>query len=473
MVKRNAAILMAAQIVSKGAGLAALVVLANYLGAGLFGTYAFALAFTTLFIPLLDFGMDAYGVREMARDHTRVPSYLGSMLLMKLALAGLSFFLIWWVIRLLHYPALTRHLVCLAGWITIVRTYANSFVAVFRSYQRMEYEALVMVLGKLLEAAATFAGVVFFLSIDSILYWTLAATVLVLMLAYRVSSRTFARPAFRIRRELWIRLLKGGLPFTLTGVFVMVYFKMNNVLLSKMVGDKAVGLYDSATNLIYPLTVISAAIVTAVFPAISRHAHRQREKAVQSYLQAIKFSLMIALPMALGIYVLADRIYVLLYKPEFFEAVPALKILSALLPVIFITNVFGNTLGAADRQGIVFGVSVLNAAVNVALNVFLIPRFGYNGSAAAAVLTEALGFCILSHFLKKHFSSVSIRRVLLKTASYSVFLIPVLLLKPVLNVFILVPLAVLVYSIVLFLFKEITPGDVRAMAGWMSGRKGT
>jgi O-antigen/teichoic acid export membrane protein len=471
MVRRNAVILIVSQIVSKGVGLFALVVLTNYLGADLFGKYAFALAFATLFIPLMDFGMDTFGIREMARDHARVPSYLGGMLCMKLALAAVTFFLIMWIIRLLDYPAVTRNLVCLAAWITIVRTYTNSAVSVFRAHQSMEYEGLVLILQRVFEAIAAVLGVHFFLSIESILYWTLASTVLVLFLAFWIQSVKFRRPVFRFRWGLWKTLLKGGLPFTLTGVFVMVYFKISNVLLSKMVGDRAVGLYDSATNLIYPLTVISAAIVTALFPAVSKHVHREKEVAVRSAVQAVKFSLIIALPLALGIFMLADKIYLVLYKPEFAEAVRALQILSWLLPVIFITNVFGNTLGAADRQGIVFGISALNAAVNLILNILLIPRYGYNGSAAAALLTEIVGFFFLSHFLKKHFSRLSIRGPVIRTALYSLFLIPVFLLKNRLNVFLLGAGAAAVYAGVLFLFKEISTTDF-AFAARMLGVKG-
>jgi O-antigen/teichoic acid export membrane protein len=274
-------------------------------------------------------------------------------------------------------------------------------------------------------------------------------------------AATLVRPLLRMAPDLWPKLLRGGLPFMLTSIFVMIYFKIANVFLARMEGDAAVGLYDSAANLIYPLTVISSAIISAVFPVISRYFHSDRERAVAGFTQAAKYSFLIALPLAAGIFFLADPVMRLLYSEAYLPAVAVLRIICWLIPVIFTTNMLGNTLGAVDKQEIVFGISVANAMVNVTLNFLLIRAWGINGAALATVLTEIGGFFMLSHYLKKHFAPVQFRGTVLRILVSTLVMLPVLLLRDVLALPLLVPAAMAVYSAALFATRAVSMEEFR------------
>jgi O-antigen/teichoic acid export membrane protein len=412
-VTRNSLILLAAQASTRAIGLLVLVLLANYLGTDPFGKYSFALAFVMLFTPLLDFGLDALSVREVARDHSKAATYFGSSLILKTFLSIGVFLLVLAVINLLPYDPLTRQLVYIAAFISILRVFQNSCVSLFRAHQVMEYEAAILIAVRLAETAFILLAIcVFRSSLGRILLLMLCGNALGLLFAVLVAVRRITLPRFVFDWPRWKQLLKDGAPFALTGVFVMLYFRVDNVMLSLMEGDSAVGMYNSASNLVYPLTFASAAIAAALFPSLARDFHVRRGLAFRSYRKAVLFSLAMGIFLAVTLTLFADLIFDILYIPEFSAAASTLRIICWLLPVSFVTILFGNTLGAIDKQILVFRVAVINALVNVALNYLLIPILSYDGAALATVVTELVGFCILSYLMSKHFHPDSLRGLL-------------------------------------------------------------
>jgi len=239
---QNVIALLAGQVLSKLLALWALILLANTLGTDLFGKYSFAAAFAMLFMPLMDLGLDTYGIREIARDPDRAPAYLGNILWIKIFLSALVIPAMWAAVSLMKIPALTVRLVLVSGVITLVRVFSNSLITAFRGFQRMEYEAALLILARLLETAAVLAGIRLGFSVEIILALMFAANVMAFIALGACMAATLVRPLLRMAPDLWPKLLRGGLPFMLTSIFVMIYFKIANVFLARMEGDAAVGL---------------------------------------------------------------------------------------------------------------------------------------------------------------------------------------------------------------------------------------
>jgi O-antigen/teichoic acid export membrane protein len=213
----------------------------------------------------------------------------------------------------------------------------------------------------------------------------------------------FTHPGLKINFGQWKKLISGGLPFALTYFMVMVYFKIDTVMLSKMVGDEAVGAYNAAYNLVFAFMIISSAIVGSLFPAMAFNYLEDKEYSQRILAGGLKYSLILSLPLAFGGTFLAQKVIFFIYGQQYSASVLALKIIIWALPVLFVTNLLGNCLGAIYRQKEVLYVSSANAVVNVILNLILIPRYSFYGSAAATVATELLGMVILLRLISKNF----------------------------------------------------------------------
>jgi O-antigen/teichoic acid export membrane protein len=90
----------------------------------------------------------------------------------------------------------------------------------------------------------------------------------------------------------------------------------------------------------------------------------------------------------------------LLYGTPYVAAAPAFAFLMLTLPLLFITNLLGNCLGAVGRQRAVLAIAGANLLVNVGLNLVLIPRMDYAGAGLATLLTELCGFVMFAFVLR-------------------------------------------------------------------------
>jgi O-antigen/teichoic acid export membrane protein len=94
--------------------------------------------------------------------------------------------------------------------------------------------------------------------------------------------------------------------------------------------------------------------------------------------------------LAVGLGVTADSI--VHFTRGFEQSIPALRILAPSVVLLFVNNAFIYTLTAINRQLDFTRLAIFTLAVNVVLNLALIPPFGYLGAAAASTITEAALF---------------------------------------------------------------------------------
>jgi O-antigen/teichoic acid export membrane protein len=127
-----------------------------------------------------------------------------------------------------------------------------------------------------------------------------------------------------------------------------------------------------------------------VFPALSLLGAKDRRRLAFAYEKSFKVLAILGLPLAVGLGVTADSI--VHFTRGFEQSIPALRILAPSVVLLFVNNAFIYTLTAINRQLDFTRLALFTLAVNVVLNLALIPPFGYLGAAAASTITEAALF---------------------------------------------------------------------------------
>jgi O-antigen/teichoic acid export membrane protein len=258
-----------------------------------------------------------------------------------------------------------------------------------------------------------------------------------------------------------IALLRGGLPFALTGISVTLYIQIGTVILGYLLGEEAVGIYRAAYNLVFALSGFSAAIAVALFPAVAQQYREHREEAVKLYARSLSTSLLLGLPVATGSTALAAPIIAFLYHADFAEAATALRILSWWIPIMYTTSVLGHILAAINRQNLLLAISSANALINVGLNFALIPLMGHDGAAAATVVTELIGLLLLSIAVHRRFGQVYDLSSIARIAGASILILPLWFLTGAIGVVALVFAGALVYVLALLGLGAITIEDMK------------
>jgi O-antigen/teichoic acid export membrane protein len=185
-------------------------------------------------------------------------------------------------------------------------------------------------------------------------------------------------------------LLAQSWPLLLSGMAVMLYMRIDQVMLAAMVGDEAVGQFSAALRLSEVWYFVPAAILSAAFPAMLAR-RKDGTLAYERYVQKL-YDLTAWMGLAVAVVVtlcgpwLIDR----LYGDAYAEAARVLQVQTWAGVAVAMSYVHGKWLLAEGLQRLGLFYTLVGCACNLVLNAWLIPRHGAVG-AAYATLAAQLG----------------------------------------------------------------------------------
>jgi O-antigen/teichoic acid export membrane protein len=106
--------------------------------------------------------------------------------------------------------------------------------------------------------------------------------------------------------------------------------------------------------------------------------------------RGLRYLMVAALPIAVGVFVLADKLVVLLFKSDFTPAVPVLQIIIWTVPLMYASELLGYVVLISNRESRAARSVVVSTLFNVGFNLLLVPRFGFMAAAVMTVVTEAV-----------------------------------------------------------------------------------
>ena len=402
---RNSVLVVGARALAKLAVFVVVVLLWRHLGADQYGRFATMIVYVTLVGVIADLGLQTVFIRDASRDRTVLARYLANLLSARLLLSLLALVILAAALRLLS-PALFPY--TLAAFVLLLTTsYSSLLRAVFYVRGRLGYEAVAIVAESLLLLGLTLVAIEWRATWDAFLWVYSASYLFTCLFAFGVVRwRWHERVTIRLEPAFVRRLLAAGLPLALAFTITTVYAQLDIVLLQLFKNFQVVGWYSAANKYIDAVAWIPQSAMGAVFPALSLLAAGDRGRLVFAYEKSYKMLAILGLPLAVGIGVTADSI--VHFTRGFEQSIPALRILAPSVVLIFVNNAFIYALTAINRQIDFTRLALFSLAVNVALNVALIPPFGYLGAAAASTITEVALFAGGWWLLRRHLASLSI-----------------------------------------------------------------
>jgi O-antigen/teichoic acid export membrane protein len=395
-IVQNSLAMISGQFVVKGLGLVWLVVIARHLGETDFGYLNFALSLASIVALIVDFGFTPVLIRAVARDSALAERYVANVLSLRLLLSLLSIPLTLVISLFTGAERATLAPVLIAAVTSLFAALLTTPNGIFIARERMTYPAFILAGSKIVAFAVGLflvhrgLGIVWIAGVFA--FETGLGLVVALVMMNRVLG---TRISLAIERPFCRRLFRDALPFALTFALGLISFKIDVVMLSAMKGSQFVGWYSAAYRILEGLVYISIAFVSTVFPTLSRLKVADEHTLRTTVQRATEFVIAFALPIALAIVFLASDIIALLYGEPYAPSTAALRWIGAALLFVFVNGFLGSVLEAIDRQHLHFRGRLVAVLVNVALNIFLIPRLAHVGAAIATLVTEAtLSVCL-------------------------------------------------------------------------------
>lgn len=469
-ILKNFFSLLSSQIITRLISFGVIIALSRELGVEKFGQYSFVLAFVALFSIVADLGISQLVIREVSKDKTQSQKYLANFFIIQIFLSVLIFILIVLVINLLGYTPEMKQLVYIAGLGTVAISVGMPFGAILNAYEKMHYGALVAIATNIINAALILISIYFNLGLKFVVGATTVANIANALLVYwfyqkiKSSEVQAGKGAAVFDRSLIKNLLYLAFPFALLMGFNTLYNRIDMTMLSKMQGDAAVGYYSAAYRIINFLSFLPSSFSTAIFPLLSRVASQSKsENDNSSFIinKSLKYIIALGVPIAAGVSILATPIIQLLYGEEYLASSTALRILVWMVVVLCFYSVVTFALIAKGKVmafALTNGVGVI---VNIGLNLYFIPRWGFVGASWTTIISEAV-ILTISYYLAHRYLDYrepfgAVAKILF--AGLLMGLLTFSLQKSGINLIINVLASGILYLAILWLLKFIEPDE--------------
>lgn len=382
----------AATLFAQVVGFFILAVIARRLGPQDLGSYSFALTLAGYFAIPANFGVGAYATRQLARDPSRVRSVLGDMIALQGALCVVPYLLLVALAPVLAADAESQTLIPIVGLTFTIEAASLGFVMF--GFQRFGVMAFARAAG-----AVTFAVLVLLFVHDGDtvqLSWihlcgVLATTVVTAVAVLRLTGR----PSFDIDVRRLARRFRAGVPLGVSAVMITIYYSIDALLLGYMKGTGTVGQYAVAYRIPMAILAFAALWGSVVFPHFSALADRSRVEMREQIGYFASLALVASLPLLAGAIVVGDQLIPGLFGDRYSPAsTPFVVLMFAAALVPFSINWGTSAVALGDDRHQAYAVT-LGAAVNLGVNLIVIPKYGMTGAAATTVAAEVVVFAYL------------------------------------------------------------------------------
>lgn len=385
----------------------------RYLGPNDYGLLSFAISFTSFFTVFVTLGLDSLIVRDLVRNPEHESVILGTGFWLRLSGSVAGFMLIAVSITLIDYDAITRILIMViaSGMILQAPGVLDPF---FQSKVEARFIALSNIWAMIAASLVRFALIVgkapvvafafVFILDKAVLGGTLYAY-------YRKAGRTVL--AWRFSRETAERLLRNSLPLIFAGLIVMIYMRIDQVMIREMLGNEALGHYSAAVYLAEGWYFIGIAASSSLFPAIVSAKGRGQtiyHERLQSFYRVMVW---LALCVAVPVHFLADPLIAVIYGSAYQQSANVLRVNIWTGIFVFLGIASSAWLVTENLQRISLIRTSLGAALNIALNFLWIPRYGIVGSAWATLISQAV-----ASYLGYACSPITFRTFVMQTKAF-------------------------------------------------------
>lgn len=384
----NTVLRAAGELIGKFASLALLAVLAREEGARGLGVFFFALAWCELSITPVAMGFDDYFRRRVAADKGVLERLFANVVVLKLQRAVPVVLVSWLLVLLFVGDGTTRTAIFILTAALLLETLALTVGHVFDAFERGGLVAGTLLTQRLLAAALGTGALVLGYGVIAVVVAYALGAVARLCVSLWLLARRIRWPGVHLPASERADLRRTSFAYATYDLFAIGISRADTILLSAFTSKAVVGLYGAANRLLEATLFISNALVGA-FTAMFTYLDEHSDPAIRPVFErALKATLVLLAPCGVALAVLAEPMLELFFGPGFEAAVPAMQILAAVVVVLGVVRIAATLIisrGDPAQLKRWFGVAL---AVNIGLNLALVPPLEATGAALVMLCTE-------------------------------------------------------------------------------------
>lgn len=386
-ILKNIAALVGGEMSARAIAFIATAYLARRLDPEGFGILGLAAALAGYLLVAVSTGINDLGAREVARRPRDAGAIAGGVILARLGMAVFAMLLLSLITWQIDKPAIVKTVIVLTGLSFFSLALDTSWV--YKGLERNRWVAY----------ALTFSQVIYLGAV--LLVVTRPADVVFVPIAQFMGEITAALllgiPLFRGRRVVLrpmegFRLLFASRFLALSKLLRTLILTFDVLLLSFMLGEADVGLYTAAYRVCFVLLAVAAAVQAAHLPALTRSTSVGADAVRDVIRGTFTHSALIGAPLVIGGMVTARPLLAAFFGPDYAAGAMAFRWLLLSLGFVFIRTILHNLFVVYDHTKLEVRILAAAVALNIGLNLLLIPIYGIAGAGFATAMAE--GFIV-------------------------------------------------------------------------------
>lgn len=436
------------------------IAIARYLGVNDYGILSFAISFTVLLGMGTDIGMSTYTTRKLSQDKSKTQKFINNLIPFKIILSLVIFILTALILFLWGYNKLTIEVALIISIETIFICMIKFIGGVFQAYENQKINSIGEMITSVLLLLFTLLIVVLDLGLVAVaLSYALAYLAFLIYMVLNM-NRSFGIPKFEFDLSFWKDIAIKSIPFGLSIFFYTVYFSIDVVMIKFLSGNYATGIYNAAYKIVSVFVAFYVIYQYVIFPLMSKLYAENTNLLKVSFEQSFKYSLLILLPINIGVYLYSPYIINLIYSSKYALASPAMQILIWTVVFLFINGVATSLLNSIGKELSVTKIYLVTAIFNIILNYLTIPIWSYIGASITTVLSEILILVLMLCSISKteYRPDFLLLKTIIKLIICGFILFIVLYLINV-SLWLAIPIGLIVYILALIITKTIDDTD--------------
>lgn len=401
-VTKNVSWAVAGKTVSLLGSLLVGILVARYLGPEQYGLMNYVISYVCIFQVFASFGLDNIEIREESKHTEERDVIIGTAFTIKLVLAVITIAAVAISVLITETDSFTRWMIMLYS-LSIVLNSLNVIRNHFTSLVWNEYVVKTEI-SRTIIGAAIKIGLLF---VKASLGWFIAVYTFDFVLlasgyctSYRLKIDKIKLWRFDIK---WAKyLILQSFPLMLTGAAVMIYQRIDQVMIGKMVDSASVGQFSVASKFVEVLIFVPTIIAQTVAPILIRTREKNEAEYQKKSQMFMNITIWGSFFMALVTSLVSYYLVVWTFGEKYLPAVAILQILSFKAVSVALSNTAGQLLIIEGLQKFAILRDAFGCLICVIFNLLLIPRFGATGAAIVAILSNLAAGYIADLFIPQY-----------------------------------------------------------------------
>lgn len=465
-IAHNTIVQFGGKIISTILGLIAIAVMTRYMGQEQFGWYVTVISFLGFIGILIDFGLVPVTAQMMSEPAFDKKQLLRNLLGFRLATAGVFFGLAPLAALFFPYPYEVKAAIAFTAISFLGVALNQVLIGYYQTKLRMHIPAI----GELCGRAALLLSLFIILKFGASFYWVMGAVTvsgIVYTLALWIAGTEHEPLGFSFDRNIWKAIIKKMWPIAVSIIFNVVYLKGDIVLLSIFRDQAEIGVYGAAYRVLDIVAQLAMMTMGIMLPLLAySYSRNAREDFKKYYQQSFDLIMLFALPVLVGLFVLAHAIMRFVAGDEFTDSGFILQILSIAVFGVYFGAIFGHAAVAIGRQKSTIWIYVSDAVITLIGYLVFIPRYGLTGAAWMTVFSELyagiLLFFTVSYYAKESLQWKTVGKILVA----SVLMGSALGTFPHYHILVRVLIGSITYAVALFALGAVSKETVREIVSF-------